>query len=173
MCIAIFRPTICAVFFLTLWSQAVQSDDIECLQSEPIVKAAWNQFPADDFNFKLGLWRLPISASVPDVITEARVEAVLKKSDRCHVVVRFSFPDPKPYGIPFSFQKISLRWSATDKSNVSDPDYISEIDWSDRCQYAGKSLFPGQSWEVTLPVFTPSGHCHMKNPSLLLWGARN
>ena len=116
-------------------------------------------------------WRLPVSAEKPNQLTQARVSLTLlppaNVGDPWKVRVKTSFPDPKPFGIPYSFEKIELRWSSSAESHHS------LIDWTLDCSSAGRSLFPGQSWSEDREIHGSEGQAVLDAPSFSLWGSRN
>ena len=112
-------------------------------------------------------FRLPLSAHRPDILTEARVQISLvppgegKKNWSARVHARF--PDPKPFGIPYSFEKVELRWR----------DSSALFDWTGGCQSPGRSMFPGQSWVQEWEIPGTEGLVELERATFSLWGSRN
>ncbi|OFZ18274.1 MAG: hypothetical protein A2X94_07505 [Bdellovibrionales bacterium GWB1_55_8] len=153
------------IFAVILWTApthalAPENDDSGCQLEGPLLTASWNGTMPE--NGLLGVWRIPLSPRHPEILTEARL--LLEWESLGGVRATFSFPDPLPYGIPFSFQKIEVVWDDGSLTGTR------LIDWSDDCSGAGRSLFPGQSWGV---ILEPSVSRPLRNLRLRLWGARN
>jgi len=57
-------------------------------------------------------WRLPVSPHRPDVLTEARLKIEMNWTDHFYeagdLKWSFTFNDPKPFGLPFSFQAMAF-----------------------------------------------------------------
>lgn len=135
---------------------------------EPIVGCAYNAAVIQhEIRAVEEEWRLPLSASRPDVITEARLQISLRppadgrKNWTARVYARF--PDPKPFGIPYSFEKLEIRWR----------DSSALLDWSGGCQGPGRSMFPGQSWMQEWEIPGTEGLDSLERPTFALWGSRN
>lgn len=159
-----------SLFIACAWLAVASIAGDECDYGEPLLNVRWQSLPADPAGPALGEWRLPISAAFPDLITEARVQVRIFREDfsgRWKARIAMSFPDPKPFGIPFSFQKAQLSWEANDTHLVS------EIDWSQSCTGPGRSLFPGQSWSTELELPVLEDQTQFINPVFTLWGLRN
>jgi hypothetical protein len=116
-------------------------------------------------------WRLPYSAHRPDLVTEARIQVSLvppgegKKNWSARVQARF--PDPKPFGIPYSFEKLEVRWGNASATASA------LLDWTGGCQSPGRSMFPGQSWIQEWEIPGTEGLPELDRPSFALWGGRN
>jgi len=158
----------------SMLTTTLAEESVPCIDTAPLLRANWDTFPVEG-DTTLGTWQLPVSASQPDLLTEARLQASVSISPsamgpgQCQLHLLFSFPDPKPYGIPFSFQKVRFTWNAPAPRSL-------ELDWSDNCQGVGRSLFPGQSWSLSVEIPHESGAqapCEFSDPELLLWGSRN
>lgn len=136
--------------------------------SAPLTQLNWVHLPLDQTPKLLGEWRLPISANRPEMITEARVQLQLLKAEKGGWKLRlaFSFPDPKPFGIPFTFQKARLTFTAAGEI------YRAEYDWSQDCSGPGRSMFPGQSWSTLVDLPKNFDFSALENPVFQLWGAR-
>jgi hypothetical protein len=117
----------------------------ECATQAPLISPpGWKEIQLATAPEILGEWPLPLSSEKPDVLTAARVRLTLLKDGKARL--EFTFVDPKPYGIPFTFQRAELLWDGPDG-----PRSVS-IDWSMGCAYAGRSLYPGQSWAVEMDL---------------------
>jgi hypothetical protein len=142
---------------VSAWAQ-----DADCLSTSPVL-STYLTLPAE--------WRLPLSSHRPDVLTEARIALDLVPpsaerklwSARIHV----SFPDPKPLGLPYSFEKLILAWN-----DAGVPGYAI-LDWTDGCTQPGRSLFPGQNWIQNWELPGTEGLSGLPQPSMALWGGRN
>lgn len=116
-------------------------------------------------------WKLPLSPEQPQAFTEARLSVTLLppagSSKLWTARIHAHFPDPKPFGIPYSFEKLAIRW-LTPTGGVT-----ASLDWTESCSQPGKSLFPGQSWSQEWEIPGTEGFSDLKNPSAELWGSRN
>jgi len=143
----------------------------DCADPKPILSVFWEELPAPPGDTVLGAWRLPISSAEPEVITHARVDAKLARAGAdWRIALAFSFPDPEPYGIPFTFQRVIVERESAEGRRVA------VLDWSFGCAGPGRSLFPGQRFDVAIPIGEPEG---LDDPdgfarlSIRLWGSRN
>ncbi len=127
----------------------------------------------------LGEWELPLSPQKPEILTRAKIQLQLEKIESTSTTkpspnfwtlwVRFSFPDSEqPVGIPFTFPYMEISWKDARGNAVFHP-----IDFSNACQYPGRSLFPNQNWSVTVPLEVESEPTVFSNFKIKLWGARN
>lgn len=141
------------------------TEDVDCQYESPLLYRHFEEPLMVSDPRPLGEWRLPLSAYRPEIITEARVLSQLKQNQatgKWTAEFLISFPDPKPYGIPFSFRKIELKWRGSEGSQT----FL--LDWSDQCNNPGRSLFPGQRWAFSIPV----GEA-LESLEIRLWGSRN
>lgn len=135
----------------------------------PLLEVEWRALHLDPDRPRQ--WKLPPRAGFSGGPTEARLGLQFLRSEgKWFASFSFTFPDPKPYGIPFSFERLELAWS---NFSVKSEGAV-EIDWSDACQAPGRSLFPGQSWSVRveLPENLANSEA-LSDASLRLWGSRN
>ena len=119
-----------------------------------------------------GVWRLALSADRPDLLTEARLSVIIRspggRNRSWTTQVEASFPDPKPFGIPYSFEKLELVWKdATGQAKSL------LRDWSDECSSPGRSLFPGQRWLEELEMTGTEDLPELQGVEVRLWGSRN
>ena len=169
--------------FIWFWVAALLSPNSAwaeegCSNDSPLIERNWEiSTPSCQANSLEGVgegtWFLPITPDRPDVITHARVQVkFVKPNEQANWValVHFDFQDPKPYGIPFTFQRLKILWGAA--GGAPQPQHSAQIDWSEQCQYAGRSMFPGQSWDVSLELPDTRELCSIPSPVLRLWGAR-
>jgi hypothetical protein len=142
-----------------------------CPAGKPLLSVFWQETPPEPGEKGLGEWRLPISADEPDLVTHARVAARFVHAGKGWAArLDFSFPDPEPYGLPFTFQRVSIERAGEEGRREA------VLDWSFECADPGRSLFPGQSWSVEIPVGEPEGFDDPEvftRLSLRLWGSRN
>lgn len=133
-----------------------------CGDPEPVLESVMSEPPE---------WRLPVSADRPNQLTQARVSLTLlppaNQGDPWKMRIKTSFPDPKPFGIPYSFEKLELRWSSSTGTHTS------LIDWTQSCSSAGRSLFPGQAWSEDREILGSEGQAVLDAASISLWGSRN
>jgi hypothetical protein len=117
-----------------------------------------------------GDWRLPLSSERPDQLTHAQIGMEIRPPGERHrpwiAIVRVEFPDPKPFGIPYSFEKLELQWNRETEASAV-------LDWSEGCSGPGRSVFPGQSWlqEWEIPGTEELPWLH--EARLRVWGSRN
>ena len=125
----------------------------------------------------IGEWRLPVSPRKPEVLTAARLRLRLSEgTSRAPATAssqsfqaEFSFPDPQPYGLPFTFQRLDMQLESVESAVVTS----GSLDWSFSCTNPGRSIFPGQGFEdvVSMPCPAPE-----QREGLILrvrlWGAR-
>jgi hypothetical protein len=119
---------------------------------------------------KLGEWTLPISAERPDVMTHAQVALSFERGasgSDLRARVSLSFPDPMPYGIPFTFYGYELRWIEPTGSHAV------MQDWTSQCQEPGPSLFPGQAREFTIELPGSAAVSDLEHLEFRIWGSRN
>ena len=135
-----------------------------CLDQGPVLDVAWSS----PF-----VWRLPIASDRPSVLTEARLSVQLQEplspGRPWTAVVRGYFPDPKPFGIPYTFERLALTWKA------EAPEAQTEIllDWSSDCTSPGRSLFPGKQWTQEVELQGTESLTTLEQVQLRLWGSRN
>lgn len=117
-----------------------------------------------------GPWQLPVSADRPDTLTQARIAFALVPPSGDHKLwslqITVTFADPKPLGIPYSFEKLSLDWLSPSGATSA------LLDWTDACTQVGKALFPGQSWTQSWEIPGTDGLSELERPSVSLWGGR-
>ena len=147
---------IAALFLLPLVSMASPSSS-RCTGRMPLLSVELDHVSLNQSPIVLGEWHLPATPLVPDQLTEARVRLVLvrlpeKEGPGWKVEAYFDFPDPKPFGIPFSFEGFRLTW-------YGEPGRVgAEVDWSDFCVSPGRSVFPWRHWTSTVELpETPTG----------------
>ncbi|MFL5812667.1 MAG: hypothetical protein ACJ763_03750 [Bdellovibrionia bacterium] len=117
-----------------------------------------------------GEWRLPISAEDPDVMTYARVRVDILSGPDGHgafLLMKFSFPDPQPWGLPFSFERVEFSWESQGRPHSV------QMDWSEDCTGPGRSMFPGDEWSELLELSSDSGNLVFERPVFRVWGSRN
>ncbi len=114
-----------------------------------------------------GEWRIPLSVSRPEILTEARLRVDWVDVGSSALKIKVHFPDPKPYGLPFTFQALAVEASGSAGSDVT----RTTLDWTQDCSGPGRSLFPGGSWEEVLEL-NPSESA-VNSLRILLWGSRN
>lgn len=142
----------------------------ECMGESPLLALEWDSVALEDEPAPLGEWRLPLSAQQSGVLTEARLRVTLVKSLEAGgwaAKLDFLFPDPKPFGIPFTFQHAEISW-ATPAGIVTH-----RLDWSNGCSRPGRSLYPRQSWSTLLPVSETGPIRFLEQPRVRVWGSRN
>jgi hypothetical protein len=119
-----------------------------------------------------GSWRLPLAPDRPDVLTHARFALSLKEPTRLErgwiASIEVSFPDPKPFGIPFSFEKLELAWMDSQGAAKS-----ALLDWSQECSSPGRSLYPGQRWSQEWELPGTEQGFQPGTVEIRLWGSRN
>ena len=157
-----------------LWENPQSS----CLDSAaPLVEIETGNFPLDSSGGaqEIVLQKLPVSVDRPELITEARLALVVGSSVKSalnpQLSAEFTFPDPKPFGLPFSFQALSLEWT-------SPQDHSAQrlvLDWADECSGIGFSLFPGQGRSEPIPFndFGTDQGGWVPGFKVKLWGSRN
>jgi len=148
-----------------------------------LVPSCWSEGPVLDINsewhpasgsnaeaWMLGAFQLPLAPWRPDIKTEARLSWLAFQSDPIkinseRVQVRLTFPDPKPFGLPYTVQGFAI--DAREGSFVQD--------WTHHCEDPGISVFPGQTWSEDLEV--PDGNSGFFGPNetvrVRIWGSRN
>lgn len=140
-------------------------------EEKPLLDIVLTQSPSGfPENLHLGVWPLPISLSNPSPMKTARVRIDLSPADSQGHSAWFSFQylDPDhPYGIPYSFQAIEWEWWAADGSHSSSP-----LDLSAECSQIGRSLQPGQTLKLSLPVQLWTQHAPLKLLRVRIWGGR-
>ena len=123
----------------------------------------------------LGPWKIPLSSTRPEVLTEARLQIKMRDNT---VDAAFSFPDPKPYGIPFTFQGVAIEFLESPNTEIETPGESGQskvtrlsLDWTDGCSGPGRSLFPGGEWDDSV---SDDGMPDAPEAiRVLLWGSRN
>ncbi len=164
MCLEIRRSVLS--FLIGFWFLSPFSYAADCFQDRPLASGELTEVLDDTASDAVREWQLPVSSSRPDVMTEARAKVHLFHSAEKGIWrarVTFSFPDPKPFGIPFSFQKVRLSWESGS----------SELDWSYDCSGPGQSLYPRQSWSVEFDLEGSETSGALLKPTFTLWGSRN
>jgi hypothetical protein len=117
-----------------------------------------------------GEWQLPVSSQDPDVMTEARVRVELLSVPGGHgaiLFMKFSFPDPLPWGIPFSLERAEFSWE------IRGEKHSALADWSGDCTGPGRSMFPGDTWSETLVLSEEAENLVFEHPVFRIWGSRN
>ncbi|MCM2277978.1 MAG: hypothetical protein NDJ89_07855 [Oligoflexia bacterium] len=142
----------------------------DCLSPEPLLSVTLDSITLQRSPIFVGEWKLPASEYRRDLLTEARVRLQLVKDDdtgNWQGQLEFAFPDPKPYGIPYSFQKAELSWENHRERNAA------AIDWARECSGPGRSMYPGQSWSGTIDLWGSSSMDSISHPLIRIWGTRN
>ena len=143
-----------------------------CTGDEPLIDTQWEAVPFGGCGVATGPWEwpLPISFDHPDLLTAARVQVSVSKPSaftNWKAKVHFTFNDPKPYGIPFTFQKMKLFFQTIKgESSV-------EVDWSRQCEDVGRGMFPGQSFTASVDLPDTQDVCAFAGGELRVWGGRN
>lgn len=143
--------------------------DSACLQDRALFETSWEVIPLTSPVTPLGEWRLPFSPSHPEKLSEARlsINLIEDPTGRWVAEIGLSFPDPKPFGIPFTFQKIELTWATANGAITT------VLDWSQHCSSPGRSLYPGQNAQAKIELPNSYGMKNLVAPTVKLWGARN
>lgn len=121
---------------------------------------------------EIGQWRLPHSPFQPQQLSMAKLGLTLRHIPEKNVWIaelHFTFDDPKPYGLPFSFQRAKLTWL---RKNQRVREWI-EWDWAHQCRGIGWSLFPGQNHKEEANFVKYQEQDEINFLHLQLWGARN
>lgn len=143
----------------------------DCNGDPALVSQTFETVGLGELFMEVGDWALPISASHPDVPSKARVHLELARAsmiENWSAILHFSFADPvHPLGIPFSFQKIVLKWQSP-----SGPKSV-ELDWANSCRDTGRSLLPGQGWTAHLSLDETREYQSFKQLSFEVFGSRN
>lgn len=165
------RLTTLSLSFALLVSPLSTSLGSDCSSAQPLLVGSVDySIQLDETPRMLGRWALPVSPERPDLITAAFVAVQLTRSPEKNgweATLSFGFPDPKPYGIPFTFQKAEISWGpANARSSM-------EIDWSAQCTSPGRSLFPRQNWLSTITLPASKNLAVPEAPVLRIWGSRN
>jgi hypothetical protein len=79
----------------------------------------------------------------------------------------FDFDDPQPWGLPFTFQAVTVETESWFGKSFT------VVDWSQGCGQPGRSLFPGQSWTVTIPLPFYPPNTALPIHQIAVYGARN
>lgn len=141
-----------------------------CFGNEPLIVGYGGSSDSGEAPAFVGEWHLPISADSPEIMTDAlvRVDIVTAPNGRgVSVAFNFSFPDPNPWGVPFTFQRAELSWESAGNH------FSTLIDWSDDCSGPGKSMFPHQAFTALSDVDSSSLKGGMEMPIIKIWGSRN
>ena len=164
-----------------------------CWSEKPVVdiNLDWNSAElGTPLNELLGPVRLPLAAWRPEVMTYAQLRWLRKNGEQKAfnsfpdldtsvefrhtnnrgalnsgtVEVEFSFPDPRPFGLPYTVQGFIIE-SATGQIMK---------DWSNECEDPGVSVFPGQIYrELIYTQETPLDVNDLGRVHLQVWGSRN
>jgi hypothetical protein len=147
-----------------------------CWTEKPVVDIHTDWTPAEGEASQastLGPIRLPLAAWRPEILTEARLSwayhesfhSTQRLSPSRGLEVFFTFPDPRPFGLPYTVQGFILD---SHEGGVL-------VDWSHECEDPGVSVFPGQSYRESLnlaedpvPPQLPSSPVRLR-----IWGSRN
>lgn len=117
-----------------------------------------------------GAWRMPASVDRPEVVTHAAIAVASLPPDSTRKLwalrIQFAFPDPKPLGIPYSFEKLELRWQDADGPHRA------ILDWTDACTHPGPALYPGQMGQQTWEIPDTESLKSLQYPTLSVWGQR-
>jgi hypothetical protein len=160
-------------------SQELAHADLEpplCWTEQPVVDIHTDWTPTEDDGSQgltLGPVRLPLAAWRPEILTEARLSWVYHEgfhstqriSPNRGLEVFFTFPDPRPFGLPYTVQGFIL--------DSHDGGVL--VDWSHGCEDPGVSVFPGQSYRESLNLAEePAGpQLPSSTVRLRIWGSRN
>jgi hypothetical protein len=134
-------------------------------------------------------WRLPVSPQRPDVLTEARLNIEMNWTDHSDEAGdlrwSFTFNDPKPFGLPFSFQAMAFipLWAEEQRQGrtpfPAEGGNVILEDWSSECSDPGVSMFPGGSrigshrTQIPRPPNGTDGVPNSLRFRLVLWGSRS
>jgi hypothetical protein len=149
---------------------AAHSPREACPQDSPVLTSAWNALALGMSPDYIGEWQLPLSAQKPAVLTEARVRVDLLQAQdtrEWNAQVSVTFPDPKPFGLPYTLERLVLQWTGPAGPQTAG------IDWSKNCTQPGRSLFPGQSWTDSFALPGSETAWTIDAVSLRVWGSRN
>ena len=175
-CVAAGLAVLCLAF--GNGAPALSSGPEGCLGEPPLLetRVPLSSVCGQGLEAVLGEWRLPVSPHRPEVLTWGRLGisrsslAAEEGSGGSHegFLARFTFQDPLPYGLPFTFQRLELRLEEGDQVLGT-----AEADWAMGCTGPGRSIYPGQSFEERVAVPCSSGR---SDEGLFLrvylWGAR-
>ncbi len=140
-------------------------------EEKPLLDIVLHQSPVGfPETLHLGNWPLPVSLSNPTPMKFAHVSVDLtsSRSSEQAAVFTFQYRDPDhPYGIPYSFQGIEWEWWAADGTHSNSP-----LDLSAECSQIGRSLQPGRTLKISLPVHLWTEQSPLKLLRIRIWGGR-
>ena len=151
-----------------------------CSGGAPVLTRQWSRItPGSGFGATseiLGKWRLPLSPDRLDLMTSATIVATLERANLTsdwQIIYELSFPDPLPYGIPYNYEQLVLRWDVpTDPQHPSGYAEV-VVDYTTGCSQPGLALFPGQKTSTQTILLGTKGVGTFKNLRLYLTGSRN
>ncbi len=139
-------------------------EHLGCTEQGPVLNVGWD----DPY-----VWQLPLSVDRPKTLTEARFSVQLQEplgpGRPWTAILRSYFPDPKPFGIPYTFEKMTLSWANAAQGAPSE----TLLDWTAECTSAGRSLFPGKQWTQELELPGTESLSTLDRVQLRVWGSRN
>lgn len=138
-----------------------------CWTDKPVLELTTQVTGADPESL-LGPFQLPLSPLRPDVLTAAQMSWVWGTStsggSSAGLRVSLLFPDPKPFGLPYTIQGFSIET----------PETTFFKDWTDSCEGVGVSIFPGGSWQQNLDMEAGQVAPHPNETiRIRVWGSRN
>lgn len=116
-----------------------QSDLLECWEGPAVLDRNWNlvSLAARD-EIPLGEWRLPVSSTRPEILTQARVALTLVRKSRSapwRVRVIGTFPDPQTLGFPYQLKGVVASYE------VNGVKQTQSLDWTVECSGPGHELW--------------------------------
>ena len=147
---------------------ALQNDGPpSCWTEKPVLELA-TQLIVSGPSVVLGPFQLPLSPERPDILTAAQIswnwELKSNRAAEQGLVVTLAFPDPKPFGLPYTVQGFSIE--------TQDSTYFR--DWTFGCENVGISLFPGGSWQQVIDLEDDQLAPNPTETILIkVWGSRN
>lgn len=159
----------CLIFVGLLFIPSVNilANELSCDQEPALLSQHWERIAPEGAPWTAGQWSLPISSLQPDILTSARLALVfVRETQNWAVRFAFTFDDPKPFGLPFTFEKARLSWDGDQGREAV------ELNWANECTRPGRSMFPGLGWTEDVPLEFQSESPHLPNALLELWGAR-
>ncbi len=138
----------------------------ECWGFSPVLDVSLDP-PVNETAFHAGPLSLPLSPERPDILTAARIgfSWSRRESEEPRTLhVSIDFPDPKPFGIPYTIQGFTIESASSSFFE----------DWTNACEGAGISIFPGGSWDGDLEAgpgqTLPGDESRLR---IRVWGSRN
>jgi hypothetical protein len=139
-----------------------------CWEEGPVIDIVVDPSLSSSGALEIGALPLPLSASKPDIMTPATLAwswvGSGAEGDPKGLIAHFAFPDPKPFGLPYSVLGYAIET----------PSGLWVRDWSEGCAGVGVSLFPNQQWQEQLTLdngqFPVSSGDRVR---VRVWGSRN